>query len=327
MTSDTITSRLPLAAWLLASLALAAVSGPMRAQEVETKADAEALVKQCMQVSRVDPDKATALAQKILRRKDLVPPQRRNTEICLGVAASITGQPEAAVQAVTHALAAPDGRNEPLASRVHAQGGIAFILINIGQGGRAATLMKNAYGEAARAHDDAARLIALDMLSIIRGSSFDDPAGSISYLEEAIDLASALGKSQPFRSYNLGLGLVELGRNDEAWKAFNAALQGTRNKKNLHVLELRILSNRTEILMARDQFDHARNELHTTIKAQQAAGDNQGVADSYTRLAKAQLGSHLVELAVASAKQAVTLARSGHFQRELHRASSRWYAL
>lgn len=304
-----------LVSWILAMALMLEAASPW-AQPAAAVDPEAATLQRCFELQRSDPDTSITLAEGLLTSTALAPVTRLRALLCLGGAKSTVGDPVAANGIVNRALHLIDADGLPMTERIRGYAGVSGVLLAIGQGHRAIGILEQAYQLVQGSDDAAARLAVLDLLGNIRASEFDDHVGAEPYFVEAIAVAAALGNEEPFRDYNHALNLVELGRLDEAERAFDAAAAKAQKSGKWELISHRIRTNRSDILVARKEYRRARAELLESIAAQQRLRDVQGEAVSRTNLGAVQLAVGENEGALESAREAIRLAGHGKFLRE-----------
>lgn len=296
-------------------LALTATGAPAWAQTpATTEATNAGVLQRCFELQRSEPDTSITLAETLLKSAELTADAQLRALICLGGAQATIGNPVAANRVINPALDLIE--QLPVGQRMQGYAGVAGILLAIGQGHRATAVMEQAYKLVHGTDDAESRLIALDLMGQIRASEFNDHVGAESYFLEAIAVAKSLGNELPYREYNYGLSLIEMGRLDEAEKAFDSAAAKAEKSGKWELISHRIRANRSDILIARKQYDRAHAQLLEAIAGQHRLRDVQGEVASRTRLGIVQLATGDSGAALESAQEAVRLSEQGKFLRE-----------
>ena len=274
-------------------------------------------LRQCFQSQQTDPLGAAATAERILDAQPVRIETQLRALVCLGMAKGTLGEPAAADQAATKVLTLLDLHALPVGEQARARMNAAGILQTIGQPQRATALLERALDAAKADAPGLSQLMMLDSLALLHAADLENNEVAEGYFRQAIELAPMLGAENPMRYYSAALNLVQLGRHDEAMRAFDRAeAMATRPGPGLDQLLYRIRTNRTDVLVARGERDRALAELQTSVLAQQQLRDVQGEAVSRAKLGALQLTAGDTGAALASATAALRLADQGNFINE-----------
>ncbi len=297
---------------LLLLLALA-MAGTARGQAAGNDVQLKEQATRCQALVRGSPRDALALADHLLAVPALPLTTEINALSCRGFALRLLGRGEDSRQALTRLQALLRTPGLPLDDYHQVQRRVAFFLLRDGHTTEGLQLLQTVQERSIAEGDTSGQVLALGYIALIRAEQLGDLEGAVRYQQQALALSGHLQRPPLPQDvtllYNHGHVLLQLGRHDEAGRAFNRAEGIAGRLPSQEVVLHRIRADRAEMLRAGGQLAAAKAELRDVLQWQQR-NNPPGQITTLQYLARIALAQGAPEEARRLAEQALATAEA-----------------
>lgn len=279
----------------------------------ETQAEA---ISRCFTLRRSQPDAAIVLAKSILASPKLTIEPEIKALSCLGMAASLAGDREFAVDTAASVVSKVDQHPDlPPEFVLRALSNAAAIYHNAGRVHLAETLYARVSEIAKHASDKDAGItqtVMLNNIGLIHGEYLDSPEIADEYYRQGLELSERIGHKEPQLFYNYAANLARMGQRAAATTALGNAERVAVEVDN-HLLQQRIHAEQAGLLISSGDLTKARTLLNDAIAIQRRLPDPAGESSSLSKLSALQLAANEKQAALRSAEAAWEKVQSGQF--------------
>ena len=299
--------------YAITALFLAIASPEAFATAEETQAEA---ISRCFTLRRSQPDAALVLAKSILATPRLTLEPEIKALTCLGMAASLAGDRELAVDTAASIVSKVDLHSDlPADFVLRALSNAAAIYHNAGRVHLAETMYARVSELAKHASaEDAgiAQVVMLNNIGLIHGEYLDSPEVADEYYRKGLAVSKKIGHKEPQLLYNYAANLARLGQRAAATTALDTAERVAVELDN-HLLQQRIRAEQAGLLISSGNLSKARTLLNDAIATQRRLPDPAGESSSLSKLSALQLASGDRQAALRSADAAWEKVQNGQF--------------